>query len=290
MTVLLSTGCVKGVVNTQGRTAFSTRDVITIHMNAVNTQSPNDQELAPFIFNTRRDFDTETGVSLFSCAFNIKHYTHSLFDQLRIICPPSVQGSVIKRQAEFLAGRVAARSSILQLSPHIRHPIKIEIGVNRAPIWPSCFIGSITHSGSRAISVAKKTRDASDPKDYIGVDVEDIIDVDLSSEIERSIYTHQDRNIALVSELPPNIAMTLIFSAKESLFKAIYPFVGEYFGFDKARVTNLDVSSKIVELRLDSQFASIHNLQIDYSCRFEIDENSVFTIIFKNVEKFQMPL
>lgn len=258
-------------------------------MNAVNTQSTNDQELAPFIFNTRRDFDTKTGVSLFSCAFNIKHYTHSLFDQLSIICPPSVQASVIKRQAEFLAGRVAARSSILQISPHITQPIKIEIGVNRAPIWPKCFTGSITHSRSRAISVAKQRHDASDPRDYIGVDVEDIIDVDLSSEFEGSIYTHQDRNIAFVSELPPNIAMTLIFSAKESLFKAIYPFVGEYFGFDKARVTKLDVSSKLVELRLDNQFASMHNLQIDYLCRFEIDEASVFTIIFKNVEQFQMP-
>jgi enterobactin synthetase component D len=258
-------------------------------MKAVNTQFSNDQELAPFILDARQSFDSKTGVSLFSCRFNLDHYTPSLFHQLNISCPPSIQASVVKRQAEFLAGRVAARSSVLQISPHITQPLNIEIGVNRAPVWPPCFTGSITHSRSRAISVSKQTYDESDPKDYIGVDVEDIIDVDLISEFEGSIYAHQDRNIALVSELPPNIAMTLIFSAKESLFKAVYPFVGEYFGFDKARIGKLDIAAKLVELRLDREFASKHNLRVDYLCRFEIDENSVFTIIFNNVEDFRIP-
>ncbi|MBL4672061.1 MAG: 4'-phosphopantetheinyl transferase superfamily protein [Arenicella sp.] len=260
-----------------------------MNMNAVNTQFTNDQALAPFISNTRRGFDSKTGVSFFSCDFNIKNYKHSLFQELSIICPPPIHASVIKRQAEFLAGRYAARSSILQISPHITQPIKIEIGVNRAPIWPPCFTGSITHSRSRAISVSKQIGDESDPKDYIGVDVEDIIDVDLISEFESSIYTHQDRNIALVSGLSPNIAMTLIFSAKESLFEAIYPFVGEYFGFDKARVGKLDIANSLVELRLDSEFASKYSLRVDYLCRFEIDKDRVFTIIFKNVESFRMP-
>lgn len=258
-------------------------------MNAVDTQCANEKKLAPFIFNMQTAFDAKTGVSLFSCAFNIKHYTHSLFDELSINCPSSVKGAVIKRQAEFLAGRVAARSSLLQIKPHITQPIEIKIGINRSPIWPQYFIGSITHSRSRAIAVAKQNYDVNDSKDYIGVDVEDIIDVDLSSEFERSIYTHRDRSIALMSGLPPNIAMTLIFSAKESLFKAIHPFVGEYFGFEKARVCKLDVATKLLELRLDSQFASKHKLKTDYLCRFEIDKDSVFTIIFNNVELFQMP-
>jgi len=258
-------------------------------MDAVDSQCVNEQTLAPFIFNMQRDLDALTGVSLFSCAFNIKHYTHSLFDQLNVNCPPSVKASVIKRQAEFLAGRYAARSSLLQIKPHITQPIEIKIGINRSPIWPQYFIGSITHSRSKAIAVSKQNYDLNDPKDYIGVDVEDIIDVNLISEFERSIYTHRDRNIALTSDLPPNIVMTLIFSAKESLFKAIHPFVGEYFGFEKARVSKLDVATKLIELRLDSQFANKHKLQTDYLCRFEIDKDSVFTIMFNNVEIFQMP-
>ena len=51
----------------------------------------------------------------------------------------------------------------------------------------------------------------------------------------------------------PEFALTLIFSAKESLFKALYPAVGRYFDFLDIRLSsiNLDDNSVAFTLRND---------------------------------------
>jgi enterobactin synthetase component D len=48
--------------------------------------------------------------------------------------------------------------------------------------------------------------------------------------------------------LPFALALTLAFSAKESLFKALFPKVNTYMGFEWARVTEL--SEKTITLAL----------------------------------------
>src|SRR5471032_3077916 len=67
------------------------------------------------------------------------------------IAPPaSIQRSVAKRQAEFLAGRVCARAALQQLEGLNFIPA---IGDDRAPVWPSHISGSITHSTGRAAAI-----------------------------------------------------------------------------------------------------------------------------------------
>jgi len=234
-----------------------------MYMSSVNTQLVKTQRRRLFIFNTDGRFDTNNGISLMSCDFDIKHYQSSLFDQFDIYFPSSIQASVIKRQAEFLAGRYAARMAILQISPQVKQCPIIEIGIHRAPVWPPFIIGSITHTGSKAASITKRVNRGDPSKDYIGIDVEDIIDEQVSAKIEESILTRNDREAVLASGVDANIATTLVFSAKESLFKALYPFVGEYFGFEKAEVRKVNVL-----------------------CRFKVDTGSVFTVLLNNVDSF----
>ena len=52
---------------------------------------------------------------------------------------------------------------------------------------------------------------------------------------------------------PFALALTLVFSAKESLFKALFPQVQAWMGFDSARVTILD--DKTLTLALTRQLA-----------------------------------
>ena len=52
---------------------------------------------------------------------------------------------------------------------------------------------------------------------------------------------------------PFALALTLVFSAKESLFKALFPQVQAWMGFDSARVTMLD--DKTLTLALTRQLA-----------------------------------
>ena len=48
--------------------------------------------------------------------------------------PASIQRSVAKRQAEFLAGRICARAALQQLEGLSFIPA---IGEDRAPVWPA---------------------------------------------------------------------------------------------------------------------------------------------------------
>lgn len=72
------------------------------------------------------------------------------FQRSGIEAPPSIQRSVAKRQAEFLAGRLCARAALQQLQRLDWVP---PIGDDRAPIWPEHICGSITHSSGRAAAI-----------------------------------------------------------------------------------------------------------------------------------------
>ena len=50
-------------------------------------------------------------------------------------------------------------------------------------------------------------------------------------------------------------ALTLTFSAKEALFKALHPHVGTFLGFEAARLTAISRSNVTVELELVSDLS-----------------------------------
>jgi enterobactin synthetase component D len=72
------------------------------------------------------------------------------FQRSAVLAPPSIQRSVAKRQAEFLAGRICARAALQQLEGLCIVP---PIGEDRAPVWPAHICGSITHSTGRAAAI-----------------------------------------------------------------------------------------------------------------------------------------
>ncbi|MDQ3204730.1 MAG: 4'-phosphopantetheinyl transferase, partial [Pseudomonadota bacterium] len=80
---------------------------------------------------------------LLSTRFDTSQLASDDFRRSAIEPPASIQRSVAKRQAEFLAGRVCARAALLALEGLDFTPI---IGEDRAPVWPAHISGSITHS------------------------------------------------------------------------------------------------------------------------------------------------
>ncbi|MCW2482005.1 4'-phosphopantetheinyl transferase family protein, partial [Candidatus Symbiopectobacterium sp. NZEC135] len=56
-------------------------------------------------------------------------------------------------------------------------------------------------------------------------------------------------------DMPFCQAVTLSFSAKESLFKAIYPSVQHYFDFLDAQITVLNQAQQVFELQLQTTLA-----------------------------------
>lgn len=133
-----------------------------------------------------------------------------------------------KRRAEHLAGRVAAVQALTEFGEK-NVP---GIGENRQPVWPAGLHGSITHCGTTALAVVAR--------EPIGIDMETVFTPDLAEELAPEIVTPEERQRLEASGLPFPLALTLAFSAKESLYKAFSPLTKTLPGFTSARVTALD--------------------------------------------------
>ncbi|MDP7591659.1 MAG: 4'-phosphopantetheinyl transferase superfamily protein, partial [Litorilituus sp.] len=78
----------------------------------------------------------------------------------------------------------------------------------------------------------------------VGIDYEQYITEHLVAGIQGSILNDEEAKLCRRSAYDFNKALTLVFSAKESLFKALYPSVNRYFDFMDARVTAFKIRSK----------------------------------------------
>jgi 4'-phosphopantetheinyl transferase EntD len=133
------------------------------------------------------------------------------------------------RRREFAAGRACARRALRELGvpdgPVLR-------GERRAPRFPDGVIGSITHtSGFCAAAVARSASFAG-----VGLDAER--DEALSAGAARRICAEGE--LAALRALPGHSAehwAALVFSAKESLYKAYFPLTGVFIGFRDAEIT-----------------------------------------------------
>jgi enterobactin synthetase component D len=152
------------------------------------------------------------------------------FQRSAVPPPASIQRSVAKRQAEFLAGRLCARAALQQLEGLDCIPA---IGEDRAPIWPGHISGSITHStGHAAAIVAHKAQWRG-----LGMDLENLLPLERAERLAGEILTADElqRMAAGPREQLAHV-VTLTFSAKESLFKALYPIVQKRFYFEHAEL------------------------------------------------------
>ncbi|WP_162839123.1 4'-phosphopantetheinyl transferase family protein [Pseudomonas syringae group genomosp. 3] len=155
------------------------------------------------------------------------------FQRCAIETPASIQRSVAKRQAEFLAGRLCAREALSQLDGRLHSPT---LGEDRAPIWPGDVCGSITHStGWAAAVVAHKQQWRG-----LGLDTENLLSHDRASRLAGEILTAAElADMADMAAGPQDqvaLRVTLTFSIKEALFKALYPIVQKRFYFEDAQL------------------------------------------------------
>jgi 4'-phosphopantetheinyl transferase EntD len=147
----------------------------------------------------------------------------------------AIAQAVPKRQAEFRAGRRAARRALADL----RHPaVAVPMGADRAPVWPAGLFGSIAHAGGVALAVV--SRDQS-----LGVDIE--ADTAIAPDLWPTICTAPE--LARLPPSDPGSWVCRVFAAKEAVFKAQRPDRRGMFGFDS-------VSIALVEGGFDAHFLS----------------------------------
>ena len=148
-----------------------------------------------------------------------------------------VAEAVPERRREFADVRACARSALARLG---REPVPILRGERGAPVWPEAVVGSMTHCpGYRGAVVA-----GSDTFLSVGLDAEPNQPLGDSGVLARVMDADERRSLPGLSASRPDICWDrLVFSAKESVYKAWYPLTGRWLGFDQALVT-VDVPAR----------------------------------------------
>ncbi|MNF39695.1 4'-phosphopantetheinyl transferase Npt [compost metagenome] len=216
--------------------------------------------------------DALPGTVLLSTRFDPARLEYEDFRRCTIEPPPSIQRSVAKRQAEFLAGRVCARAALQQLEGLDCVPA---IGEDRAPVWPAHLCGSITHSTGRAAAiVAHKTQWRG-----LGMDLENLLSTERAERLAGEILTPCElERMAADSRDQLALRVTLTFSVKESLFKALYPIVQKRFYFEHAQVLEWTEDGH-VRLRLLTDLSSEWHNGKELDAQFGMKDGQLLSLV-----------
>ena len=84
----------------------------------------------------------------------------------------------------------------------------------------------------------------------IGIDVESIVHAEDRALLSPSIANRKELDTMTANFLDNEYSFTVVFSAKEALFKALYPVVGRYFDFLDVEISAINVSKCELEMRL----------------------------------------
>ena len=97
-------------------------------------------------------------------------------------------------------------------------PIEPTHSPSGSRLWPAGYVGSVSHKATNVVAVLGRKENT----DLVGVDIDDRRDVELAA--------------GLPSERPPTVSAdcgsAILFSAKEAVFKALHPVMGQRLGFD----------------------------------------------------------
>lgn len=163
--------------------------------------------------------------------FNAATFDAGAFASAAIALPLEIARSVRKRQAEYFHGRLAARFALAAAGLPVADVGK---GASREPLWPAGALGSITHNSRRAGAVALPAA----AWHGVGIDLESPASRELQDSLAALAVDAAELALLAAHEhlLPREALLPLVFSAKESFYKAAYGAVGRFFDFSAVRV------------------------------------------------------
>lgn len=183
--------------------------------------------------------------------------------------PEDLERFAVKRQRDYLAGRIAAREALTRLDV-TTSSWPLQRNLNGSPQWPPGVAGSISHS--QGIAVAVVATAAHYP--VVGVDVQALMGPEQRRRMERQVLPEA---LPCPPGWTPEAFLTLAFSAKESLFKALSRDVGNIFGFDAAHLTEVDTRRNLFRLRVARRLAENRPAGVIFVGRYALGDNWLMT-------------
>jgi len=127
-------------------------------------------------------------------------------------------------------------------------PAQILPAIDRSPLWPAGQQGSVSHSGDLVlVGLGNSTGWR------LGIDLEQWLTAAQYQELAPAILSVEEQQWCLRenSNMPLSQQLTLIFAAKEALYKALYPDCRQIMEFSAARVLTLTASKILLQLTQD---------------------------------------
>jgi enterobactin synthetase component D len=161
--------------------------------------------------------------------------------QVDVKVPASLAGALVRRRVEdLLAGRACAQVALQEAGAQFP---EVGAGPQREPIWPEGWVGSLSHGAGIAWAGVARRADF----DSLGLDVEPLLTPQAVEALQAVFFTRDElRPGALGAGAGPgvqaNLGPTLLFSAKESIFKCLHPLVKEFIGPTDVQLELADLS------------------------------------------------
>jgi 4'-phosphopantetheinyl transferase EntD len=145
-------------------------------------------------------------------------------EEARILAPRACR----RKQAEFALGRAASHIALTQIRAESSEPILR--GPGGEPLWGDGIVGSITHCFPWSVAVVVKGSN----RFAIGVDLETTVGIQ-GTDISHLVC--RDAELDWVRHGNFQERLTMIFSAKEAVYKAFYPLCRRYIDFKEVELT-----------------------------------------------------
>ena len=213
---------------------------------------------------------TLDALTLACCQFDQQQWQADLHQQWQLPLPAALQTAVTKRKAEHLASRWLAQQTLAQLG---MPDFVLRNAPDRSPIWPAGLRGSLSHTRNRAvIAVTRETL-------CVGVDVEQLMAEETADETAELLMQPAERALLARQPLPFAQAATLLFSLKESVYKALWPQLHQPMDFLQAQLVDVDLKHQQATLHLCQDFTSSFTRATPLHARFWLDETQVLTLL-----------
>lgn len=183
-----------------------------------------------------------------------------------------IERAVDKRRREFTTARLCARTALGKLG---LPPAPILPGPRGAPQWPQGVVGSITHCEGYRGAVLGSSAEVW----TVGIDAEPNGPVP-GGVLEAIALPEERAELRRLSAGHPHVHWDrMLFSAKESVYKAWFPLTGRWLDFHEASIV-FDPSARTFSARLLVPGPQVNGTRLgSFSGRWMVDRGLILTAI-----------
>ncbi|TEU29930.1 4'-phosphopantetheinyl transferase superfamily protein [Acinetobacter seifertii] len=211
---------------------------------------------------------------LFCYGLDLSQTTHLHIDQ-QLEHPLKIAQACVKRKNEYLCGRVLAQAV---LNHHFGLDHSITSMHEHLPIWPTHVLGSISHSQNKLIVAL------SNNAVYLGIDIEHWVTSEFAQESAHLILTPSEFNLwkSKAADFFDFVRyVSLIFSIKESLYKAVYPTAKQYIDFSEASIVDINFENQTLTLNFLPKIQQRYQLLECYDGGWAVEQDNIMTWVFQ---------